>query len=214
MRIAIYDMDGTLLSGSTFTPFLAFGATRLAPARLILLPVWVALMIGHKLGLIGRTALKHHGMRIMLGRSQPLRLADVAVAFARGRIARAHPGALRMIEQDAADDWTQVVATAAYGLYAGDIVRGLGIEQVIATQWAPEGAQDANCYGPEKLERVKAWFSAQGIDRAQAHVRFVSDSFADAPMLDWADEAWFVTSNRRMARRAAARGWQPVDFSR
>lgn len=214
MRIAIYDMDGTLLSGSTFTPFLTFGARRLAPARLALLPLWVGLMIGHKLGLIGRTALKHQGMRIMLGRSEPARLVDIAGAFARERVTRAYPGALRMIRQDAEDGWMQVVATAAYGLYAQQIARGLGIERVIATQWEPEGEPHSNCYGPEKLARVKAWLSDQGIDRAAAHIRFVSDSFADAPMLDWADEAWFVTANPRMARKARARGWQPVDFSR
>lgn len=214
MRIAIYDLDGTLLSGSTFTPFLLEGATRLAPWRLLLLPVWVGLMIGHKLGFLDRTELKHRGMRLMLGRPDPARLANVALAFATARIGRARPGALRMIERDAAEGWVQAVATAAYGLYADAIARGLGVEHVIATHWLPRGGPLPNCHGPEKLARVTAWLSGQGIAREDAYVRFVSDSFADAPMLDWADEAWFVTANARAARRAHVRGWRPVDFSR
>lgn len=214
MRIAIYDLDGTLLSGSTFTPFLVFAAGRLAPWRLGLLPVWAGLMIAHKLGLLDRTTLKHRGMRLMLGRPRAERVVEAAGAFARARLGRLYPGARRMLARDADEGRMQVIATAAYSLYAELIADGLGIEHLVATCWSAEGAPSPNCYGPEKLSRVEAWLAEQGIERAQAEVRFVSDSFADAPMLDWADEAWFVTANRRAAKRAEARGWRAVDFSR
>lgn len=214
MRIAIYDLDGTLLSGSTFTPFLIFAATRLAPWRLALLPVWVGLMIAHKLGLLDRTMLKHRGMRLMLGCPRPERLAEIAGVFARARLGRLYPGARRMLEQDARDGQVRVIATAAYSLYAELIADGLEVEHLVATCWSAEGVPSPNCYGPEKLKRVKAWLAEQGIDRTWAEVRVVSDSFADAPLLDWADEAWFVTVNARLAKRAEARGWRVVDFSR
>lgn len=212
--MTIYDLDGTLLSGSTFTPFLIFGARRLAPWRLLLLPVWIALMIGHKLGVIDRTTLKHRGMRLMLGRPQPETLARVARAFAEVRVARLHPGARRAMEADAREGRRVVIATAAYLLYAEHIARLLDVEEIIASHWAIEGEMQPNCYGPEKLARVQAWLAERGIARGELHLRFVSDSFADAPLLDWADESWFVTSRAGVARRAQARGWQPVDFSR
>lgn len=214
MRIAIYDLDGTLLAGSTYTPFLGYAARRLAFWRLLLLPIWVALLIAHKLGAIDRTALKHRGMRLMLGRPSPDRLAAVSAKFAQARLSRLYPGARRMLADDAAEGRMQVVATAAYSFYAELIARGLGVDRLVGSHWADEGAPSPNCYGPEKLARVKAWLSENGIDRERAHIRFVSDSFADAPMLDWADEAWFVTTSRSKTRRAEARGWRVVDFRR
>lgn len=212
--MTIYDLDGTLLSGSTFTPFLIFGARRLAPWRLLLLPVWVALMIGHKLGLLDRTALKHRGMRLMLGRPRAERLAAVAQAFADARVARLHPGARRAMEADVREGRRVVIATAAYLLYAEHIARLLKIEEIIASHWALEGELQPNCYGPEKLARVQAWLAERGIAREELHLRFVSDSFADGPLLDWADEGWFVTARPKAARRAEQRGWRPVDFTR
>ena len=214
MRIAIYDLDGTLLAGSTFTPFLVFAAARLAPGRLALFPIWAALLVAHKLGAIERTELKHRGMGLMLGRPSADRLADVAAAFARVRLRRLFPGARRMLEADATEGQTRVIATAAYSLYAELLASALGIEHLVASCWTDEGAPSPNCYGAEKLARVQAWLEEKGIDRGQVHMRFVSDSFADAPMLDWADEAWFVTRSASKAKRAEARGWQAVDFSR
>ncbi|HWK40441.1 MAG TPA: HAD-IB family phosphatase [Croceibacterium sp.] len=214
MRIAIYDMDGTLLRGSTFTPFLIFAAARIAPWRLPLLPAWIAMMVGHKAGLYDRATLKRRGMALMLGPVDAARLARVAEAFAAARLSRLHPGARQMIDTDRAEGWRQVIATAAYGLYADRVARKLDIADVIATQWSPDGELAANCYGPEKLARVKRWMGEQRIDRADVEVRFVSDSFADAPMLDWADEAWFVTDDPALTEKARARGWWVVDFSR
>lgn len=214
MRIVIYDLDGTLLAGSTYTPFLAFAAARLAPWRLVFFPIWAALLIAHELGALDRTSLKHLGMRLMLGRPAAGRLAAVSAAFASARLSRLYPGARRMLEEDAAEGHMQVIATAAYGFYAGLIGRGLGVDNVIASSWTERGAPSPNCYGPEKLARVQAWLREMGADRGVTRIRFVSDSFADAPLLDWADEAWFVTASPAKARRAQARGWRVVDFRR
>jgi HAD superfamily phosphoserine phosphatase-like hydrolase len=214
MRIAIYDLDRTLTRRSTFTPFLMFAAARIAPWRLLFAPLWVAMMVAHKLGVQDRTTLKRHGMALMLGRPDSARLLAVAEDFAAKRACQLHPGAERALAEDRRADCTIAIATAAFALYAQPIARHLGIEHVIATGWNSEGPPDPNCYGAEKLTRVIAWFAEQGLKRDGAHVRFVSDSFTDGPLLDWADEAWFVTDSPRAARAAAARGWKPVDFSR
>lgn len=213
MRIVIYDLDRTLTQRPTFTPFLAFAAARLAPWRLALLPAWIAMMIGHKLGLCDRTTLKRRGMRLMLGRPDPTRLGAVAAEFAGGRARLLHPGAERAVARDRQDGCTLVIATAAYALYAAPFGELLAVDHVIGSPWDGGPHAGPNCYGPEKLARVKAWFDTLGIARSEADIRAVSDSFSDAPLLDWADEAWFVTSNARAAQRARARGWLPVYFS-
>lgn len=214
MRIAIYDLDRTLTRRATFTPFLMFAAARIAPWRLLLAPLWIGMMIAHKLGFQDRTTLKRRGMMLMLGRPDPERLAAVAEDFAARRARQLHPGAERALATDRRDGCTIAIATAAFEFYARPIARHLGVEHVVASGWRGEGPADPNCYGAEKLRRVVAWFADQGLERERAHVRFVSDSFADAPLLDWADEAWLVTSSPRAARLARARGWRSVDFSR
>lgn len=214
MRIVIYDLDRTLTRQPTFTPFLAFAAARLAPWRLALLPAWVAMMVGYKLGLCDRTTLKRRGMRLMLGRPDAARLEEVAVEFARGRARLLHPGAERAVAQDRQEGCTLAIATAAYALYAVPFGALLDIDHVIGSPWDGGLSAGPNCYGPEKLARVQAWFDTLDIARSAVSIRAVSDSFADAPLLDWADEAWFVTSSASAAQQARARGWLPVDFSR
>ena len=212
MKLTIYDLDGTLLARATFTPFLLFAALRLAPWRLVLTPVWVLLMAGYKAGLIGRTPLKHAGMRLLIGRPSPARLDKVAARFAATRPADVPPGARAAMARDRQEGRTIVIATAAYAFYARHIAAELRVEHLVASAWQGLGDDRPNCYGPEKLTQVEAWLAAQGW--GPAHLRFYSDSFADTPLLDHAEEAFFVTRNPRKAARARARGWQAVDFSR
>jgi phosphatidylglycerophosphatase C len=214
MRIVIYDLDRTLTEKPTFTPFLVFAAARVAPWRLLLLPAWVVMMVVHKLGLCDRTTLKRGGMRLMLGQPDRAQLGEVAMAFARSRLDLLTPGARRAVVRDRQAGCTLVIATASYALYAEPFGKLLHVDEIIGTPWDEASSVGTNCYGPEKLARVKAWFDTLGVERSAASIRAVSDSFADAPLLDWADEAWFVTSGQRAARRASARGWLPVDFSR
>lgn len=212
MKLTIYDLDGTLLSRATYTPFLLCAARRLAPWRLALAPVWVLLMAAHKAGLIGRTALKHAGMRMLVGTPSPARLDMVSAEFAASRMGDLQPGARAALERDRQEGRTVVIATAAYAFYARHIAMALGVGHHVASDWQVSGAQQPNCYGPEKLARVERWLAEQGHERAS--LRFYSDSFADGPLLDRVDEAIFVTGNPRKAARARARGWQVVDFSR
>lgn len=213
MRIAIYDLDRTLTRQPTFTPFLAFGAARIAPWRLGFMPVWILAMIGYRVGLYNRTSLKRFGMRMMLGRPDLARLHAVGEDYAQARIARPGlmPRTLDFVAQDLEAGATMMIATAAFGFYAEAFARRLGFEHLIATQWDGSDIPGGNCYGETKKSRVLAWFDGAGVDREAASVRFVSDSFADAPLLDWADEPIFVTTSSRQAAKAKARGWKVID---
>lgn len=216
MRIAVYDLDRTLTKAPTFTPFLHFAALRLAPWRLVFSPLWIVLMLLYKAKFYNRTTLKRLGMRLMTGSVSIAALEQVGEAFARKRIAGDGwmPGALRLLEEDRAEGATLVVATAAFGFYAKAFAAALGIEHLIATRWDGQSIPGGNCYGAEKLARFEAWLARQGIDRKDAQIRFVSDSFADAPLLELADEAIFVTGNAGEAARAQARGWTAMDLTR
>ena len=214
MRIALYDLDKTLTRAATFTPFLMFAARRIAPWRLVFAPVWVAMMIGYRAGLYDRTTLKTRGMRLMLGRASLAQVEEAGRAFASARIAGSGfmPGTLRLLEEDRSAGAHVAIATAAFEFYARAFADHLGIAHVIGTRWDGRTIPGGNCYGAAKLARVAAWAREEGLSLEDSSVRFVSDSFADGPLLDRADEAIFVTASARAADRARARGWDARDL--
>lgn len=212
MRIAIYDLDNTLTRRATFTPFLVFAARRIAPWRLALLPVWVLLMAGYRAGLYDRTQLKTRGMLLMLGRVSTERLSAIGEEFATARASADGfmPATQSLLQEDRLKGAQVIVATAAFEFYASAFAGKLGIETLIGTRWDGRGIPGGNCYGETKLARVQQWMGAQGISRNEVQLRFVSDSFADAPLLEIADEPIFVTASPAKRRRAEARGWRVI----
>ena len=215
MRIAIYDLDRTLTRKPTFTPFLHFAAWRIAPWRIVFSPVWIAAMILYRIGLYNRTTLKTFGMRMMLGRPSMEQLAVVGREFARHRIAHSGlmPGALRLLAEDQAANARILIATAAFDFYARAFAEELSIAEVIGTRWDGRTIPGGNCYGPVKKQRVLDWMAAEGMDRDAATIRFVSDSFADTPLLDYSDDPIFATGSERQAVKARALGWRAMDLS-
>ena len=205
VAIAIYDLDETLTARATFTPFLIHAARCVAPWRLPLLLVWVLAMALHKAGLYGRTGLKTFGMRLMVGRRGPEELRGVAESFAASRAFL--PGGVRAVEADLERGVRVIVATAAFAFYARPIAARLGIAEVVGSEWDGRGIPGGNCYAGEKFARMMRYLNE--VDRQAVRVRMVSDSRADAPLLDWADEAWFVGP-----RDVSGRSWTMMDFSR
>lgn len=211
-RIAIYDLDKTLTRIATFTPFLVFAARRRCPPRLLMLPVWAAAMAGYKAGLLTRGRLKAFGLRLMAGRATPDDLVELGHAFAGHQMRRggAMPAVVELLRDDFAAGHTVIMATAAFEFYAGSFAQHFGIPHVIGTKWDGQRIEGDNCYGTEKHRRVIAWLERHGLSPNDLHIRFVSDSFADAPLLDLADEAIFVSASPRKRRLAAARGWRAI----
>lgn len=217
---ALYDLDRTVLRHASFTPFLLFAARRAAPSRLLLAPVWLAAMAGHKAGLYRRGALKQFGLRLFLGSRMTERdLQDLGEAFAQ-KVAPAWvaPGAAKTIETDRRAGRDLVLVTAAMQFYAAPIARRLGFAQVLATHHRPLDrpgrcfVAGENCYGDEKVERVRAMLAEAGIAREACRIIFYSDSTSDAPLLAFADEGVLVNGSRSGRRRASREGWRAVSF--
>jgi HAD superfamily hydrolase (TIGR01490 family) len=217
--LAIYDMDRTVTRRPTYLPFLLHAARRLAPWRLALLPLAAILTLAYAARLIGRAKLKELNYTLLVGRGvPPERLAPVVEGFAaaqmRGNIL---PQARAAIEADRKAGRRLVLATASYELYAGAIGRALGFDDVIATRTLTDARgrtvariDGANCYGDAKRDMVEAWLAEQGLAREAVHIRFYSDHVSDAPMHRLADEAVAANPDARLARLAAAEGWEVV----
>jgi HAD superfamily hydrolase (TIGR01490 family) len=220
IRVAIYDLDRTVLRKPTFTLFLLWAAWREARGRLLLLPVLAALMIGYALRLYGRDRFKPAAIRLMLGSQlSPARAADLAARFAAWRVPRdVPPGAAACIARDRTEGYRLLMATAAPEFYAGAIAEALGFDAIVATRhrrdkdgnWLPL-LDGQNCYGPEKARRVSEWLDVNATSGA-AHIRAYSDHASDAPTFALANEFWLIGRSRRLTRLAEQKGWRTLDF--
>ncbi|QCB56031.1 HAD-IB family hydrolase [Sphingopyxis sp. PAMC25046] len=219
-RVAIYDLDRTVLRAPTFTLFLLWAAWREAPWRLLLLPALAALMIGHALRLYGRDRFKPAAIRLMLGASiAPERAETLAAAFAAWRVPRdVPPGAAACIARDRAEGYRLLMATAAPEFYAGAIAEALGFDAIVASRHRRDDAgswlpllDGPNCYGEEKARRVSEWLAVNAPGGA-AHIRAYSDHLSDAPTFALAGEAWLIGRGDKYIRLAAKHGWRAANF--
>jgi HAD superfamily hydrolase (TIGR01490 family) len=220
-RLAIYDMDRTITFRGTYTPFLLHVAMRMAPWRLIFAPVVPLVMLAYVLRLLPRRRLKEINQQLMIGGTvSRARIAPHIESFARAVMAKnVRTGALEQIAQDKAAGYTLVLATASYRLYVDAIARLLGFDAVIATDHMGQGMDyvrariaGENCYDVAKLRMIEAWMAQQGIMRPAAHIRAYSDHVSDAPMLEYADQAFAANPHPPLARLAVERGWARVDW--
>ena len=112
-----------------------------------------------------------------------------------------------------------MMATASYRLYVEAIAQRLGFEDVIATDLATDDSGHVlaridghNCYDIAKLEKVKQWMQAQGLEREKCYIRAYSDHVSDAPLLEYADEAYATNPHPPLAKMAEAKGWYILDW--
>ncbi|MEJ7932711.1 HAD-IB family hydrolase [Sphingobium sp. AN558] len=220
-RLAIYDMDRTVTFTGTYTGFLVHVAARLAPWRLILLPLVPVVMLAYVLRLIKRHQLKEINQLLMIGGQVDRgKLMPHVESYADKVVdENVRAGALAQIARDKADGCRLVLATASYRLYVTPIAQRLGFDAVIATDHLNQDLRyvrakiaGENCYDIGKLRMIKAWMAAEAIDRTQAYIRAYSDHVSDAPMLEFADIAIAANPHKPLAKLAAARGWTRVDW--
>ena len=214
--IAIFDLDRTITKKDTFMGFI-LGFLCREPWRIFRtlgLPVaFVRFALGQK----DNGWLKQRLLNAFLGGVSSARLDRwVDVYVKRVLSGGLRPGAVRAIRRHRAAGERLVLATASLDFYVEAIGAGLGFDDVIATRadWTDAGTLSgkfatANCYGEEKLRRVKAVYEAE---RNSPSVVAYSDHHADLPLLRWADRAFAVNPTRTLA--AAAESITIVDWNR
>ena len=219
-RLAIYDMDKTVTRGPTFGPFLKHATLRLAPWRLLLLPLVAFTSLFYVLRIIDRGRLKAINYRLLVGRRSPEQLKPVIESFVEAQLAgNILPGARTRIAEDKAAGRRLILATASYRLYAEPLGRRLGFDDVIATDQLRDaegrvlGAIEGdNCYGDAKQALILKWLDRQGLSREGLHIRFYSDHVSDAVVHRWADEAYATNPHDALRDVAEAEGWEVLEW--
>lgn len=219
VRIAIYDLDRTLVRLPTWTPFLLWAAAKRAPWRLSLAPIALAGALAKKLGLIDRRSLKQLMHRLALGRLTRRDADMLAEGFAKRFDRHITASARARIAADKSEGYRIVIATAAYDFYAEAFGRALGADALVATKVGRDTDGSIlplvvgdNCYGLAKRSMIEEWMRAQGIERGEARLRFYSDHVSDLPTFELAHERFAVNAHGPLRRVAAERGWQLLDW--
>lgn len=221
-RISIFDMDRTVTKKGTYAMWLTHWMRSQAPARGLLLPVSGLLGLGFMVRALDRGKLKELNQRLFMGsKVDPEVVAQEAQRFADEIVPEhCYEQAIDRLRQERAEGRRVMLATASYEFYVRPIAVKLRAEDVIATEveHTPDGRirpkiRGENCYGEAKLRKVERYFEERGIVREEVHVRFFTDHHSDAPVLDWADEAFAINGKTPMARLTHERGWEPLIWS-
>ena len=193
-RVAVFDFDGTITRKDTLIEFIRFakGSTALYWGLLLHLP-WLILM---KLHLYDNSKTKERvfawffrGMPIKhfnkLGHEFYQTQADkLLYSDAKQQIHDHHQkGDLLVILSASIENWVQPFASAlqAEGL--------LGTQVEIQNNKLTGRFSTPNCYGAEKVHRIKEWFRTSAIERP--YIIAYGDSRGDKELLQFADESHY-----------------------
>ncbi|QHL89631.1 HAD-IB family hydrolase [Sphingomonas changnyeongensis] len=220
-KISIFDLDRTLTRQPTYTALLLFMAWNHARWRLVLVPLVLAAMLAYLARLVSRRRLKEIEHALLIGSAVPRatvhalaeRFADRLDRngfFAEGR---------QRIAAERAEGRRVILATAANGFYVEALARRLGIDELVCTRstWHDDRLTPAidgdNCYGEAKREMVERHLEAEGLARADIHVRFFSDHASDRPTFEWSDEPVAVNPSAKLRALATRRRWPVLHWS-
>lgn len=200
--IAAFDFDGTLTQRDTFTPFLArgLGWPRFFWALLRCSP-WLA---GYALRLVPNNIAKGKLMQAALAGRSLAEMDDWTTRW----LARDFPGQLREGAM-ARLAWHReaghccVMVSASPDIYLPRVAAQLGFDALICTGMEVAGEGDTarltgrmktpNCYGEQKVLRLKTWvserFGASALDGMTLYA--YGDTPGDKPMLRMAGHAWY-----------------------
>ncbi|MDX2283170.1 MAG: HAD-IB family hydrolase [Bacteroidia bacterium] len=187
IRVAAFDLDGTLTRQDTMWAFLRLArGWGLIPRLLPALPA----LLGLKLGLVQRRQAKEALLRAVLGGMRRPQLERLALRFAQERMpALLRPAGWARLQAHRADGDEAVIVTASLDLWLGPWAAEAGIP-LLASQAAFSddrfaGLAGPNCYGPEKVRRLGEWLAGRPVARLTAY----GDSGGDRELLAAADEA-------------------------
>ena len=221
MRLALFDLDHTLLSGDSDA-------------------MWCSFLIDE--GLLGRNPFEALNAQMVRryasGTVEPREFCDFYVATLAGRtpaawrlwckrfldevVAPRIPLSARsLVESHRARGERLVLTTATNRVLTELTAKHLGISDLIATEVE---VVDGVCTGRTsgtlnmregKVERLAAWLAAHGLDSALlATATFYSDSINDLPLLRAVGTPVVVDPDAQLKAHALAAGWRSVALQR
>ena len=211
--IAFFDVDHTLLRGSSARHFLLAGIRRrLFPlSSLWYLPrLYLRFWLGR---LEAGSPVWEFPLLRGLSRGRLEELAQESFAALRRDL---RPRSAALVARLQAEGWQVVFATTSLDLIVAPLARHLGITEVLASRLEfSDGTATGRFEGPpllkeEKKRRVLEFLRARG-ERPE-NCAFYSDSILDLPLLEAVGRPVAVNPDARLACSARRRGWSILRF--
>lgn len=212
MRLALFDLDNTLLGGDSDH---AWGDYLCE--RGILDPVTYkqrndAFYQDYLNGTLDLQAYLAFSMEIFAA-TEPAQLDQWHREFMRDCIEPIIlPKALALLRQHREAGDKLVIITATNRFVTAPIARRLGVRTLLATECEREGERytgrstDIPCFREGKVTRLKRWMLENGYDLEGSY--FYSDSMNDVPLLEQVTHAVAVDPDPKLRAHAQQRGWQ------
>lgn len=219
--LVIFDLDYTLTKRGTWGRFVWMNIKARPHIWLPLLFSTILMQWRYKRGQIPRVRVKQAMMRwSMVGKSRK-NLDIMAERFAEKEIKSGlRPGALQALERHRAQGDNLMIASAAVDILVEQIARKLFIPHHVSTEMAWDSADlllpnfaSENCYGEEKLRRVKEYIS-RNPELKQNHtiITTYSDSRSDLALLSFYDIGKFVDPDERLSKEASNHGLSVISW--
>ena len=193
MDLALFDFDGTITLGDTYTPFLRYAsptAFRRRAWRRLLWP-W----LGYKLGLVSGSAVRHRVTAHVLAGRHAASIQALGRRYARERLPRVlRPEAMARIAWHRSRGDRIVVVSASLDAYLVPWCRAQGLELICSElevhgDRLTGGYRGGDCTGAAKAARVRGWLRLDDYRRVHAYGDTSEDrellALAHHPVFRW-----------------------------
>jgi HAD superfamily hydrolase (TIGR01490 family) len=216
MRLALFDLDNTLLGGDSDH---AWGDYLCAKG--ILDPVAYKqrnddFYQDYLAGKLDLQAYLNFSLEI-LATTEPAQLQQWHEAFMRECIEPIIlPKALALLEEHRAAGDKLVIITATNRFVTGPIAKRLGVETLLATECERDGERytgrstDVPCFREGKVTRLERWLEENGLTLEGSC--FYSDSMNDMPLLERVANPVAVDPDPVLHGEAMRRGWKVISL--
>ena len=220
MRLAIFDLDGTLLTGDSDCDWMEFlideGVLDRAAASAALADVSAR----YKAGAISPGEFSRFFIGLLKGHA-PARLHDWHVRYMQKKILpKLRARGREAVARHRAQGDLLLLSTATNRFLTTPIAAELGFEHLIATEpEVKDGLYTGDFTGVAnmregKVARLEDWLAARGEGlAAYSEVWFYSDSCNDIPLLSRATHPVVVDPDDRLDAHARASGWPVVSLA-
>lgn len=219
MKLALFDLDNTLLAGDSDYEWGQFLVDRGVLDRASYEAQNAAYFEQYKAGTLDIHEYLGFALRPLAAHA-PADLARWHEEFMRTRIEPMIGEAARsLVREHLARGDLCAIVTATNSFVTAPIARAFGIVHLIATEPESHGGRFTGrvsgtaCFREGKIARVDAWLAAQGRPLAQfEQSTFYSDSHNDLPLLERVSRPVAVDPDAPLAAEAARRGWPIISL--
>lgn len=211
---AIFDVDHTIIEGSTGVELLRAGVRR----RIVPLPIFLSvpyLYLKYRFGNFDPRRFDH-SVAGLAGLTMS-ELCALSEEVFRNRIRyRIFREAVEVMRAERHKGRRIVLATSSVECAVRPLARYLEVDEMIATRFEVEEGRltgrflDPPAFGAEKHRKVGRSVTAAGASLDDCS--FYSDSYHDLPLLERVGRPVAVNPDHRLARTAVRRGWEQLRF--